>query len=117
MHNITVFFMFNFVKNLFKKKTYLNVPTGGNRMKYPNWKKAKYLTAYETSSYVNACVRKRAEKVGQIEFQLFKGDKEIPENKWIKLLNHPNSLMSKSEFFELYQIYKDLTGDAYIVVL
>jgi HK97 family phage portal protein len=86
-----------------------------------NWQVKDYLRAFEASPYVFTCVRKRAEKVGQIKFKLFYSntDKEITDqNNWvIKLLNKPNPFLSKNEFFELYQTYKDLAGSAYMLKL
>lgn len=82
-----------------------------------NWDTSRYLNTYADSVYVYACISKRAQKVGQIEFQLFRGDKEISTDPILELLYKPNKMQSKNEFFELYQIYKDLAGSAFIYVM
>lgn len=84
-----------------------------------NWTAQNYLRAYEISAYVYGAVRKRAEKVGEIEFRLTdsRTGKEIENNKILDLLAQPNEYQAKSEFFQLYQIYKDLTGEAYIYLV
>jgi len=83
-----------------------------------DWKSKEYLRAYEASPYVYACVKVRGEKVGQIDFVLKnKKDEKVEDNDLLKLLNKPNPEMSKSEFFEMYQTFKDLMGSAYIYLL
>jgi len=82
-----------------------------------NWGMPKFLWAYEISAYVYACVKKRGEKVGQTNWKLFQGDKEINEHWILSLLSNPNSSQTGNEFFELYQTYKDLTGETYILML
>ena len=79
---------------------------------------SKFIRTYAKSVYVYAVVRKRAEKVGQVKFTMTnkRTGEQIPEEDslTLQLLNNPNNLQSKSEFFELYQIYKDLTGETYV---
>lgn len=104
------------IASKFKKKRFF--ATGGtNFSKYSlNWKTTEYMKTYANSVYVFAAVRKRAEKVGQIQFTLHKGDKQIENDEVLSLLYKPNKFQSKNEFFELYQIYKDLAGSTYIYV-
>ena len=105
------------VKGLFNK-SYSGFTTVNGQVSTLNWSTTKYLKAYETSAYVYACVRKRAEKVGEIDF-ILKGanGEQILKHQVLELLAKPNPLVTKNEFFELYQIYKDLTGSSYIYTL
>ncbi|MFA5091698.1 MAG: phage portal protein [Candidatus Paceibacterota bacterium] len=82
-----------------------------------DWNSKEYLKAYETSAYVYAIVTKRAEKVGQVEFRLTnrRTDAEIYEHPILNLLDSPNQMQSKTEFFQLFQTFKDLAGSAYIL--
>lgn len=87
-----------------------------------DWKSRDFLRAYESSLYVYALVKKRAEKVGQTEFRLFTGEgdkaKEVlTTNPILDLIYKPNPFQTKNEFLELYQTFKDLTGSAYIYLL
>lgn len=78
------------------------------------WNGKDFLKVNEISLYVNRAIEKRAEKVGQTQFVLFDGDKQI-ENNWVlDLLAKPNRFHTGDAFFRLYQKYKDLTGKAFI---
>lgn len=79
-----------------------------------NWGKEDFLKANEISLYVNKCIAKRAEKVGEIDFVLKKGDKVIERHELLNLLYKPNKIYTKEMFWSLYQKYLDLTGDVYI---
>lgn len=79
-----------------------------------NWNSYECLKSYEINSYVFSCINKRAEKVGGIEFKLFRGDTEIENHDILNLLYKPNSYQVKDEFFAQYQRIKDLTGAVYI---
>lgn len=79
-----------------------------------DFNKSNALGLYEKSLYVNKAIQKRAEKVGQIDFALFKGDKEI-ENEWTKLLKRPNNWQTGDQFWGLVQKYYDIFGSAYIL--
>lgn len=106
------------LKSLFGTKSFYGSAVMRNAIGNMSWDKVKYLKVYEISAYVYACVRKRAEKVGEIEFELYgAGGKRIENHNLLNLLYKPNPLMDKSEFFQLWQIYKDLAGIAYIYVL
>ena len=102
----------------FRKKTFYGFQYGYNKSVRPNWADKKYLSAYESSLLIHTVVKKRAEKVGQINFKLYnaKGD-EVENNPYLDLLYKPNKLQTKNEFFEMYQTYKDLTGATYIYVI
>ena len=79
---------------------------------------AKALSFYEKSVYVNKAIEKRADKVGEIEFILkdAKGEK-IEEHDILNLLAKPNSFQTGEQFFNLWQKYVDLIGEAYILIL
>lgn len=100
----------------FKQKQFMGSGTNGFTQYKLNWKTQEYMKTYANSVYVFAAVRKRAEKVGQIQFTLHRGDKEELNNPILDVLHKPNAFQSKNEFFELYQIYKDLTGSSYVYV-
>ena len=108
--------MFQKILNIFNKKTFYGSTLNQFDNTFRNWDATQYLQTYADSVYVYSCVRKRAEKVGQIEFKLFKGDKEIEDNEWLNILYRPNQFQSKNEFFEMYQIFKDLAGSTFIYV-
>jgi len=77
------------------------------------WNKTKGLSLYEVSIYANSAINKRADKVGESEFKLYKGEKVI-ENDWTELIRRPNEYHTGTQFWKLYQKYKDLFGEAYI---
>jgi HK97 family phage portal protein len=101
----------------FFQKTFWGFQYYANKNFRASWKMTDYLTAYQSSTYVYACVRKRAEKVGEIDFVLMSGDKEVENHPILNLLYRPNPYQTKNEFFELYQIYKDLAGCAFIYLI
>jgi HK97 family phage portal protein len=92
------------------------IPTGLPETKY-KWEQTDFLRANEISLYVNRAIEKRAEKVGQIQFALKRGDKEITNDPRLELLYRPNKLFTGAQFWSLYQKYKDLTGEAYILIV
>lgn len=110
----------NFFQRIFKKTNNFVGSQYNSFSKYINtWNMSKFLSVYQRSAYVYAAVKKRAEKVGQIVFTLHNkiGDKEITDSKVLQLLNKPNHDQTGSEFWELYQTYKDLAGIVYIWIL
>jgi hypothetical protein len=52
-----------------------------------NYSETDYLNAYEISLYLNVALNKRADKVGEIDFQLMKGDKDIEQHDLLNLLS------------------------------
>lgn len=73
------------------------------------------LKTYKNSVYVYACVKKRSEKLGQLlNFKLQRGDSEVDDHWVLDVLRRPNDFQTMSEFFEMYQMYKDLTGSVFI---
>lgn len=76
-----------------------------------------YLSLSEISLYINKGINKRAEKVGQIKFKLYKrGTKEQIEddNEWLNLLDRPNKEQTGDMFWKLASIYHDTCGFALI---
>lgn len=105
------------IRDAISRKGYWGLlPTGLPSTKY-NWNQTDFLRANEISLYVNRAIEKRAEKVGQIQFVLKRGDKEITKDPRLDVLYKPNSLFTGAEFWALYQKYKDLTGEAYILMV
>jgi len=80
-----------------------------------NYSSGDFLNAYKISLYANKAINKRAEKVGQINFKLMKGDKEVEDNDLTKLLSKPNPNFTGNEFWELYQKYMDIFGSVYML--
>lgn len=84
---------------------------GGN---YSGWNGKDFLKANEISLYVNKAIEKRAEKIGQTKFILFKGDRQINEHWILDLLAKPNKFHNGQSFWRLCQKYYDLLGKAFI---
>jgi len=75
----------------------------------------KPLGLYEISLYLNRAITIKAENVAGIKFILKnKAGEEIYENELLDILNKPNQFFSGYEFWKLYQIYKETTGEAFI---
>lgn len=87
------------------------LPSNGNR-----WDGKNFLDVNEISLYVNKAIAKRAEMVGEIEFQLRdKNDDLVEDNDILWLLKKPNKIFSSgTQFWALYQTYYDLCGEVYI---
>lgn len=107
----------NIFDRIFKEKvklkslsTYFGLSRNGKL----NWNTTECLEAYEINSYVFACIDKRAEKVGSIEFKLERNDEEVEKDAIINLLYKPNDYQVKEQFFKEWQTFKDLTGLAII---
>lgn len=70
---------------------------------------------YEISPYLNKAIKKRASKVSEIKFYLTnEQDEEVWDDEWLDLLNKPNEFHSGPQFWKIYQIHKDIYGEAYI---
>lgn len=84
-----------------------------------SWSREGSLSLYEKSLYANSAIRKRAEKTGEVEFQIKnqRGDilDDDPEaQQWLDLLNKPNEYQTGAQFWELAQKYYDTVGSCYI---
>jgi HK97 family phage portal protein len=113
-------FMFEGIKksigNFIKAKSYTGLFQSGNLKSKPlNWSSSDFLNAHQISLYTNRAIEKRAEKVGEVEFVARKGDKKV-NHKLVDLLRNPNKIFTGSQFWALFQKYKDLTGSAYILL-
>lgn len=75
-----------------------------------------FLKYNQLTLYVNRAIDKRAEKVGEIDFVLTKGEDTIEQHPLLDLLARPNPIHTGRQFWRLYQKYKDITGNAYIYV-
>ncbi len=78
--------------------------------------KAKLLE--NNKNWVFACVRARAEAVGNIKLKMFKREKdgtiiEVPEHELLDLLASVNPFMTQFELFESLESHLDLCGNAY----
>lgn len=73
-----------------------------------------FLRYNQISLYTNRAIDKRAEKVGEVAFQLKKGDKIIERHALLDLLNRPNQFHTGRDFWKLYEKYLDITGRAFI---
>lgn len=79
-----------------------------------SWSNIDFLTANKKSLYLNRAINRRAEKVGEIDFVLKRGDKIIENDPRLMLLYRPNKIHTGAEFWSLFQKHKDITGSAYI---
>lgn len=91
--------------------------TQGLKTQEETWGKSEFLNAFNTCLYLNSAIEKRATKVSEIEFVLKQGDKEIESSPILNLLSKPNEYHTGKQFFNLYQKYKDLTGEVYILLV
>ena len=77
------------------------------------------LDIYELSLYLNKAIEKRAREVSKIKFKILdkktgEKSKSAEAEKWLDLLRKPNNVFAGTEFWRLYQIYRDLCGEAFI---
>ena len=74
----------------------------------------------ELSLYLNKAIEKRAREVSKINFKIEnKEGEELTNDKarsFLETLSRPNPVMAGTEFFRLYQLYRDLCGEAYIKI-
>lgn len=98
----------NSVRSLFKSNTWSG----------PDLSQKDNLDIYKLSLYLNKAIEKRARSVSKVQWKLFKqnGDELGNDNKWIRLLNRPNNILAGTEFWRLYQVYRDLNGEAFIYI-
>jgi HK97 family phage portal protein len=80
------------------------------------WGKNNFLNAYEISIYAHKTIEKRAEKVGEINFELFRNGKPVDNNEIVRVLENPNSVFTGEEFWSLWSRSIDIYGEAYIVI-
>ena len=110
--------MFEHLKSIFKKSndqlfsSMAILPFGKYKK---NWSNTDFLQAYEISLYTNRALNKRAEKVGEIEFELHRGDQLVENHQILDLLSKPSPSFTGAEFWGLYQKYYDIFGEVYLL--
>jgi HK97 family phage portal protein len=73
-----------------------------------------YFNLNDVSLYVNRGIAKRSEKIGQIEFELYKGEEKVEDNEFLNLLDRPNDHQTGDTFWALVNMYRDISGFAVI---
>jgi HK97 family phage portal protein len=72
----------------------------------------------EISLYLNKAIEKRAREVSKVKFKILNKEGEEVNSKRaeniLNVLKKPNKVMAGTEFWRLYQIYKDLEGEDFI---
>ncbi len=113
---------FNSIVEFANRKGYTGIFDGIGGKIRTNYTKKSNLDLYEISLYLNKAVNKRADALSEIQFYLknTKGEKIDPSKdktaqKILNLLAKPNNFFTGKEFFRLYQQYKDICGQAFIV--
>lgn len=81
------------------------------------WNQGKSLDFYLTSYLAFRAIEKRAQKVGEVNLFLKKGDEIIREHELLNLLAKPNDLLTGEQFFALWSKYIDIYGKAFILIL
>ena len=104
----------SFLSNISRKSSTLLFQSSGLKFDQASWNKIDFLKAEQINLYTNRAIGKRGEKVGEIKFTLTKNGKPVENSKLLDLLNKPNPIQTGTEFWCLYQKYKDVTGDVYI---
>lgn len=108
----------------FKKKTVLDDNSGleilgqskGLRVSEEAWGSGSFLDAYKNVLYVNKALEVRKSKVGDIEFILKRKDKQIEEDPILELLNRPSTIYSGCQFYGMWQLYKDIFGEVFVLL-
>lgn len=72
------------------------------------------LNAYELSLYTNKAISKRAEKIGQVEFQISKNGEVVEDDPILQVLRKPNKPYSGYQFWSLWSKYMDIYGSCFI---
>ena len=83
-----------------------------------SWDGKDFLKARDISLYTDRALAKRAEKVGEVVFQVKdnKSGDVIEDHPVLNVLNYPNDVFEGFKFWELFQSYYDTLGIAYLVV-
>lgn len=81
------------------------------------WNQGKSLEFYLSSYLAFRAIEKRAQKVGQVNLFLKKGDEIIRKHELLNLLAKPNDLLTGEQFFSLWSKYIDIYGKAFILIL
>lgn len=73
-----------------------------------------FLNYNRLTLYLNRAINKRAEKVGQVEWQVTKGESVLEEHPILDVLRRPNKYHTGRQFWRLYQKYLDITGHVFL---
>ena len=113
---------FSKITNIWKKKTaVINADfSDGVGLYKDKYTEKGTLTLYGLSLYTNKAIDKRAESLAEIKFVMKNNKDEVIETaesqKLLNLFQRPNKIFSGAEFWRLYQIYKDVCGQAFILL-
>mgnify|MGYP003648244195 CR=1 FL=1 len=105
--------IFNFIKKS-SATSILHNPTAGY-ISYSNFNTEKMQKeGYEQNVVVYRCVDMIAKEVAKVPFVLFSNEKKIEKHPLLSLLDNPNPMQSKSEYFIDVISQKLITGNAYL---
>ena len=108
---------FKSIGGIFTMKSYQGILHGGLPVNSNVWDGDDFLKAIEISLYTNKAIAKRADKVGEIDWQLSdERGNEIERDPLLDLLYKPNTLFTGRQFWALYQTYYDTLGEVYILL-
>jgi HK97 family phage portal protein len=89
----------------------------GTYMIAPNLNTADYLKTYGECGWLFACTSKIAQNIADSEWNAVKkdsdGNENVVQSKILDLLMNPNPFTSFYDFFELHQLYLEITGKCY----
>lgn len=69
---------------------------------------------YQSNAIGYKCVSVLSRACAGIEWELYQGDREIESHPLLELLKNPNPMQSKSQFFEAFVAYFNISGNSYI---
>lgn len=82
----------------------------------PDWSTVQYLEAYGKVGWLFGAVSLIATSVAEVEWHLFKGDKELDTHPLLDLLDRPNPFQTRYELFMLMQTYQCLLGKNFLAL-
>ncbi len=82
----------------------------------PGWGVNEYLQSYGQIGWLFGCVSLIATSVAEVEWHLFKGDKELDNHPLLDLINKVNPFQTRYQFFLMLQTYRTLVGEAFIAL-
>jgi HK97 family phage portal protein len=102
-----------------KEKTFTNILGSSmiSGVDVPSLSQVDHLKSFQSSHVVFAATAKIAEKMGAIEFELYrlqgKNAIEQEQHELLDLLEKPNSMMSGSDLIEITSIFMSLVGQSF----
>ena len=75
------------------------------------------MSAYSAHAYLAACVGKSSRDLAALPYKVYDGDREVIDTPFHSLMQQPNSHMSEFLFREQNELYRELTGDQYILIV